>query len=171
MAQGRTFEDGPKARELFDAGWSCNAIARELGVSPSTISAWAKREGLRFDRTQVDEANSARAVDASASRFDRAAARARIIDRLYQRVEKIQDRLDKPYRHRVPTETGSMLVTDDDPPARDEASLSSAISNYLGEARKLEMQDDDNGLTPMESMLGRLAQRFGLTYSDTIDDD
>lgn len=161
MAQGRTFEDGAKAHELFEAGLSCNAIAKKLDVAPSTISAWAKREGLRFDRTHVDAANAAKAVDDAAAKFDRAAARSRIIDRLYQRVEKIQDRTDKPYRYRVSGETGSYLVTDDDPPAADESALSAAISRYLKEARELEQMDATNN-SPVESMLGRLALKLGL---------
>lgn len=161
MAQGRTFEDGSRARVLFDQGKSCNAIAKELGVSPSTISAWAKREGLSFDRSATEDA-------VAANRVSRAARRAGIIDRLYTRTETVLDRLEAEtytYTVTIPGK-GSETIEDSAPPAADERSLSSAINAYLTLAAKLELVDDGDGLSPVESMLGRLAQRFGLVAAD-----
>ncbi|QTJ65860.1 helix-turn-helix domain-containing protein [Rhodococcus sp. ZPP] len=39
-------EDAAKIREGHILGKSLNSIARELGVNPSTVSRWAKKEGL-----------------------------------------------------------------------------------------------------------------------------
>jgi len=156
MAQGRTFEGGPRARELFDAGKSCNAIARELGVAASTISGWAKREGLSFNASKTEDA-------VATAKVSRAARRSAIIDRLYARSERVLDRLEKPtYMHRMMGPNGSETFEDEFPPAADEKSLSTAIHSYLKDAADLELVDDGDGLTPVESMLGRLAQRFGL---------
>lgn len=157
MAQGRTFEDGTRARELFDAGMSCNAIAKELGVSPSTISGWAKREGLSFNRAATEDA-------VQAHRVTRAARRAEIIDRLYSRSETVLDRLEAEtysYTVTIPGK-GSEKIEDVAPPAADERSLAASINAYLTLAARLELVDDGDGLAPVESMLGRLAQRFGL---------
>lgn len=65
MATSRTFASkrAQDARRLYDEGHGCNAIAKQFGVSPSTISAWAKREGLAFDRSQTALAIRAHTVD------------------------------------------------------------------------------------------------------------
>lgn len=52
-----------RARVLYDEGHGCNAIARQLGVTPSTISAWAKLHSLPFDRRQTDLATRAHTID------------------------------------------------------------------------------------------------------------
>jgi nucleoid-associated protein YgaU len=57
------------ARRLFDEGYGCNAIARELGFSPARISKWAKDEGLLFDRRQTELAVRAHTIDLAADRL------------------------------------------------------------------------------------------------------
>lgn len=154
--EGGSTLDAKRARDLFDEGLSCRAIARELNVSPSTVSAWAKREELSFDGSKTHTATEA-------ARATRAERRGRIIDRLYDRVERILDRLEADtYTYRLVSGDGVHTFHDEHPPAQDERSLSNAISAYLVAAAKLELADDTDGLAPVESMLGRLAQRFGL---------
>ena len=70
MVQRATFGQEQRARELFDQGLSCNAIARELGVAASTISRWARAEGLAFDRSKTELAVRARVIDIAASRTE-----------------------------------------------------------------------------------------------------
>jgi len=70
MAQRETFQSGKRARELYDQGMGCNAIARELGVGAATISRWAKREGLDFSRDETAVAVRARTIDIAASRTE-----------------------------------------------------------------------------------------------------
>jgi predicted transcriptional regulator len=160
MVRGQTFDQGLRARELFDRGLSCNRIARELGVAPSTISAWAKREGLSFNRAATEDA-------VAAAKVTRAERRAAIIDRLYTRAERVLDRLEAPeYLHRMASGDGISTYRDEFPPAVDEKSLSAAIHSYLKDAADLELVDDGDGLSPVESMLGRLAQRFGLVADE-----
>jgi DNA-binding transcriptional regulator YdaS (Cro superfamily) len=156
MTRGRLFDQGIRARELFDAGKSCNAIAKELGVSSSTISAWAKREGLSFNR-------AAPAIAIAANRIDRAAVRADIIDRMYKRSQRVLTRLEKDsYSYRMPTQYGSETVTDDDPPAGDEKNLASAVGIYLDKATRLELVDSDNGTSDAKSMLVDLGKALGI---------
>lgn len=72
MAARGTFDSkrAQEARVLFDQGLGCNAIAKQVGAAPSTISAWAKREGLEFDRSQVAVANRAHTVDLAKARIE-----------------------------------------------------------------------------------------------------
>jgi transposase-like protein len=158
VTRGKTFDQGERARELFDQGKSCNAIAKELDVAPSTISNWAKREGLSFERAQT-----AKAV--TAHRIDRAAARADIIDRLYKRSQAILDRLEADvyvYYIAVPGE-GMERVEDDNPPAIDEKNLASAIGIYVDKASRLELVDGDAGEESARSMLAELGTFLGVS--------
>lgn len=151
-----TFQGGSRARKLFDQGMSCNAIARELGVGAATISRWAKREGLSFDRGQVATANQARAADAKARRLS-------ITERLYARAERNLSRLEATsYRYRVTYADGSETVTDNDPPAADELRHSQAISNYLKSAAQLEAVDSSAGAEDAKSMLAQLGRALGI---------
>lgn len=85
----RTF-DAKRALDLFNSGTSCNGIARELGVSASTVSLWAKREGLAFDRSRVSAANRAHTVDLAAGRI-------RLAEKMLAASEKLLDELGDPY--------------------------------------------------------------------------
>ncbi len=57
-----------RARELYDLGLSCNQIAKQLGCSPSTVSRWAKSEGLSFDRSKTAAAVEAHTIDLAEER-------------------------------------------------------------------------------------------------------
>lgn len=54
--------------ELADRGLSRNAMAREIGCSPSTISKHAQALGLSFDRTATAAATAAKTVDLATRR-------------------------------------------------------------------------------------------------------
>jgi AraC-like DNA-binding protein len=57
-----------RIRVLHARGLSCNAIAAEVGRSPSTVTRQCKRMGLSFDRSATIEAVQAHAADAKARR-------------------------------------------------------------------------------------------------------
>jgi transcriptional regulator with XRE-family HTH domain len=82
--------DSKRARALFDGGLSCNAIARELGVAPSTVSRWAKGEELAFDRAQTAAATAAHTIDLAAGRI-------RLAEKMLDAAEGMLDRIDEPY--------------------------------------------------------------------------
>lgn len=71
MARAGTFdaERAQEAQALYDEGLSCNAIAKKLGCSPSTISRWAKDAGLKFDRSQTAMAVRAHVIDMAETRL------------------------------------------------------------------------------------------------------
>ncbi|WP_166644370.1 helix-turn-helix domain-containing protein [Leucobacter luti] len=66
------------------------AIAERLGVSRSTVSRWAKEDGLAFDRARTAQAVAAHSIDL-------AVGRQRLAERMLQRAEEALDDLDKPY--------------------------------------------------------------------------
>lgn len=134
--------DWERATELAGKGLSCSRIAQELGVAKSSVSRWASREGITFDRTKTERATKA-------SRVDRASRRAAIIERLYEQTENTLDRLDQ----------GEI-----DP--RDVRDLSTAMSNFLERATRLELADGDPNISAAESMLGRLGMAFGIINAD-----
>lgn len=59
---------------LVSEGLSCNAVAKRLGVSPSTISRHAKAAGLSFERSQTARAVEAARMDAAGRRAEVGAA-------------------------------------------------------------------------------------------------
>lgn len=77
-------------RKLHSEGLSASAIARKLGVHASTVSRWAKADGLSFDRSKTAEATAAKSIDL-------AAGRTRLAEKMLQRAEEALDELDKPY--------------------------------------------------------------------------
>jgi len=79
-----------RLRDLHARGLSTRAIAAELGVHQSTVSKWAKQEGLTFDRAQVAKAVAARQVDLAAKRQE-------LAGRMLLAVEAMFDKLDEPY--------------------------------------------------------------------------
>lgn len=83
-------ETRKRARELFDAGQSRNAIARELDLDPATVTRWAKAEGLEFDRGATEAATRAHTIDL-------AAGRTRLAEKMLSAAEDMLDRIDDPY--------------------------------------------------------------------------
>ncbi|WP_166789316.1 MULTISPECIES: helix-turn-helix domain-containing protein [unclassified Cryobacterium] len=165
MAAATFHLSAARARELHALGWSCNAISKELGFSASTISRWAKREGLNFDRSKT-------AVAVAAHRLDRAAARADIIDRMYKRSQKVLDRLEAPqYVFYMAGGLGAERFTEDEPPAGDEKSLAAALGIYVQNATKLETIDAGTGVEKVHSVLDSLAAGFAAAAANYVPDD
>lgn len=92
MAASGTFDQKrAQARKLFDQGLTCRAMARKLKVSTSTVSRWAKAEGLSFThRAQTAAATVVR-------EFDMTAARSRLARKMTANADQALDGLDGPY--------------------------------------------------------------------------
>lgn len=82
--------DTDLARELHRQGLSCNAIAKQIGVAPSTISRWASRAGLSFNRAATAAAVKAHTIDLAAARIE-------LAQKMLARSTELLDSLDKPY--------------------------------------------------------------------------
>ncbi|MFF5670274.1 helix-turn-helix domain-containing protein [Streptomyces hygroscopicus] len=166
-----TEEDYKAVRKLAAKGKGRNEIAREIGRSSRTVSEIAAKldPPITFDRTATAVATEARKIDAKARR-------AAIIERTYARIEKLHDRLDAAdsgnYKFTTNTVNGIETQRLDHVPAQDEKALAGAITQYLGQAVKLEQLDGDPGVEAARSMLSTLAEGLNkLAGLDAGEDD
>jgi hypothetical protein len=77
--------------EMAEAGASVRQIAEQLRVSKSSVSRYARRLGVSFDRSQTDAATAAKVSDGRARR-------AEIAVRLLEQAGMELDRLHRPHR-------------------------------------------------------------------------
>ncbi len=89
-SEGRPDSKRALLRKLHAKDMSVRAIADELGVSRSTVSRWAKEDGLAFDRARTAQAVAAHSIDL-------AAGRQRLAEKMLAAAEQMLDDLDKPY--------------------------------------------------------------------------
>ncbi|MDR6867671.1 hypothetical protein J2Y69_002275 [Microbacterium resistens] len=156
-SRATTFDE-KRAQVLYDDGATCRAIADALGCAPSTVSRWAKKKGLKFDRTQTDMATRAHTVELAAARIELAqlmfvAARDGLLEldgpiTVYSFGGK-ENEFNSHTFDRAPVDIRRQVMTT--------AGIAFDKVNKIVEA-----SDDAEGLAPVESMLGRLAVRFGL---------
>lgn len=155
--RGWTTEDDRKMRELHAAGASMHAIATELNRSKNTISLKSKAAGLVWDRAKTAAATQAVVVDNKARR-------ARIVARMYGRMEHIQDRLEAATFKTTLKAMGGAdeQMSLDFVPTSDERNLADTLSRYTASATKLEQIDAGDGSDTVRSLLGSLARTLGL---------
>jgi len=127
------------------AGKSCNAIARELGRSPSSVSKHAERMGLSWSAARTAAATEAK----QAGNRERRAA---LVARLYKRAETIMDRLEGDQFKLVGMDKDGRARTNhidsDAIPGNEERALTGMVVNTLVAAARLEAVDaahTDNG--------------------------
>lgn len=160
MAQGRPVEADVRARaiELITAGIPRNAIARELLIAPSSVSAIARDEGLTFDRAnQTASATAARQHDLKVRRLE-------LIDELMAKAADHLVAIDQPF---LAFNFGGKENTYEEheldrAPTGDILNLHRAASLALKDARELIHDDDDEGVAEAESMLMNLILELGL---------
>jgi hypothetical protein len=161
MGQGRPVDAAVRARikSLVEAGLSRNAIARELKISPSTVTRVANQfdPPLSFDRSTSAAATAARQSDAKAKR-------AKLQDELMTKAFAFVNAIDQPFltfniggKDNVYTE--HELTS---PPTGDILNLMRSVSLALKEARDLRKDDDDEGVGDAESLLMNLMLELGL---------
>lgn len=81
VAQHRlTDADRDRVVSLARDGWPRNAIAREIGCGPNTVSRWCRRAGVEFDRSGTVQATAARQAD---NRSRRAGIASGLLDDLH----------------------------------------------------------------------------------------
>lgn len=160
MAQGRPVEEAVRVRaiELIGQGIPRNAIARELLIAPSSISAIARDAGLSFERaTQTASATAARQADLKIRRIE-------IIEELVSKAADHLVAIDQPFLAfniggKDNTFTSEEL---DRAPTGDILNLHRSASLALKDARELLKDDDDDGVHEAESLLMNLTLELGL---------
>ncbi|WP_326755109.1 hypothetical protein OIE73_28745 [Streptomyces hirsutus] len=147
-----TEEEQERLRQLHADGLSRNAIAEAMGRPKVTISRWAERLGLSFDREAVRAATDARQVDLK----DR---RQRIQEQLLGLAERSIERAQTRYLVHGWTHTGeSVAEWLQQPPAKETKDLTLAASSALTSALKLAQADAESGVQEARSMLGDLGE-------------
>lgn len=156
-----TAEDHEAVRRLAAQGLGRNAIARELGRSPRTISVIAAEldPPVTFDRTATAVATQARVIDAKARR-------AVLMERYYEQAHKHLDRLDRNVHNITEVSIGKVVrYRADDLPTQDVRNLMQASTVAANQALKLEAMDTANGVDDAKSMLGQLAAGLTAAYN------
>jgi len=143
-------------------GKSLRSIAVELGRAPTTIGTHAKRMGLSWDAGRTAAATEAK----QASNRER---RARLIARLYDRADKIMDRLEAAEFKLVGMDKDGYartnLVAADAIPGAEERALSGMVVNMLAGAARLEAVDQGaNGAERAKGILGAFAVDLQAAY-------
>ena len=164
MTTAKPLSDAERARirEQHAAGTSCNAIARELGRSPSTVSRAAVAMGLTWDAERTAAATQRK----QASNRER---RADTIRRLYDRADRILDRLEAKQYKLVGMDKDGYARTNhvdaDAIPAADERALSATVVNLLSGAARLEAVDAGHtNAGEAQGILGALADSLQVAY-------
>jgi DNA-binding CsgD family transcriptional regulator len=164
MAKPPGLTDAERARiaTLHATGKSCNAIARELGRSASTISRYARDNNLEWGITRT-----AAAVQANvATNRER---RGRLVSRLYDRADKIMDRLDKEQFKLVGLDKDGYARTNiieaDAIPGAEERALTGMVVNLLAGAARMEAVDAGQaGNAHARGILGALQDSLQSAY-------
>jgi hypothetical protein len=165
MAQGRTFDQGVRARVLYDEGHGCNSIAKALGVSPSTISGWAKSEGLDFDRKRTSLAVRAHVIDAAESRM-------LLVKKMLAVAHESLDRLDEPYTvYAFGGQFNDFESAELDEPPMEVVQKAQSIAKEAFLAATKAIEQTPEGLKGAESLLDRIEAGLSKLDDDTDDDD
>jgi transposase-like protein len=147
---------------LAQSGVTRNAIAKQTGVSGGSVTAIARDAGVSFARAHESAAGT------QARQHDLRARRARIVDRMYSRMEALQDRLDATeFQTVLKGEGGAEWPrTLDFVPTVDERNIADTLARYTVSAVKLAEVDSDNGVGAVRSLLSSLGAAMGVTRPD-----
>lgn len=159
---GLTDTERDRIRELHTQGVPCNAIARQMGRSPSTVSRTAKAMGLDWDASRTAAATERK----QASNRDR---RAGAIRRMYDQADKLLDRLDQPTYKLVGMDKDGYartnVIDQDAVPAADVRALHASAVNLLNTAARLELVDAGHtGQGEARGILGALQDTLAAAY-------
>lgn len=133
------------------AGKTRNDIARQHGVSPSTVSKIASSNGLKFDRTQTAAATRAK-------KADNAARRAQLSALLLEDAHRLRAQLWQPctigaFGGRDNVWTDTQLP---EPTFSDKRAILASVHTAVRDHLDLERIDTDNGANEIGSLLGSL---------------
>lgn len=151
---GISDDEREQIRAGHAAGKSCNEIARELGRSASTVSRAARDLGLSWDASRSAAATEAKQAS-------NRARRARLVQRMYDRADKIMDRLEADQFKLVGVSKDGLAHTNvidaDAIPGAEERALFGMVVNALNGAARLEAVDAaDSGAAEGKGILGQL---------------
>ncbi|WP_261565316.1 helix-turn-helix domain-containing protein [Frankia gtarii] len=155
--------DQDRVRRLHAGGASRNAIAREIGRSPATVTKIAKGLGLKFDRSATREATAAKVVDAAARRTE-------LVGEMLVEASRLVRRLSEPFDSVFASKDGESVVTPlaqvTPAAARD---LASAVASLSASIARLSTIPVSDSTSEARSMLGDLARALGVAAAGMSD--
>ncbi len=152
-----------RLRELHAQELSTRAIADELGVSPTTVSRWAKEEGLKFNREKTAQAVAAQTLDL-------AARRARLVERMMGLAEETITLVEGGEIEQVAiTQAGKVVRTTRKPDMTDRRNAVTISGIAVDKATKL--LDRDTGVESATSTLDALEAAIGAAARGLLDGD
>jgi AraC-like DNA-binding protein len=138
---------------LHAEGLGCKAIARQAGVSPSTVSKVCNENGLTFDRTKTAIATKALVADAKHRR-------AVLADGFLDDAAKLREQIFAPveYIDHGGKDYIEVRWFQNEPTPTDKLKLAQALDVLLRRHEALVNMDTDHGAGEAESVLDRLAE-------------
>jgi len=138
-------------------GKSRNQIGRDHGVSVSTVSKIAVREGLgdAFDRSRTEAATRAVVIDSRARREQ-------LRNDLLDDAQRLRQRLWAPHEAYISTPQGAEKVVLPLPPLPDARAAVTAIGICIDKSLRLEQFDTTDNATEAKSMLTSLSEALGI---------
>ncbi|MEU5030182.1 hypothetical protein [Streptomyces milbemycinicus] len=158
-----TDEEQDRLRQLHADGLSRNAIADVMDRPKVTISRWASRLGLSFDREAVRAATDARQVDLK----DR---RQRIQEQLLDLAERTIERTHSRYLLTGFSHTGEMTAEWlQQPPAKETKDLTTAAMSALARFDAKAKDDASSDTDKAKAALGSLGKALSDLYGSADD--
>jgi AraC-like DNA-binding protein len=164
---GRPIDPAKRQRilELHATGLSRNEIAREAGVSGSTVSKVCSEAGLTFDRTKTVAATKALVADAKHRRAELAEHLLDDADRLRRQLWEPAKAFSFGGRDNTYNE-----VELDKPTFADQLKILQAVDVATRRHQALIEMDTSSGATAAESVLDRLEAGFA-EYANTTPEE
>lgn len=157
----RRLDDTKRAAILTDIKTGAkprNQIARDHGVSPSTVTGIARDAGLdtAFDRSAVESATRAKVAD-------NAARRAQIVSDLLDDVQRFRKRAWSAYPVVASGPDGPEVINLPKPPLRDAQAAYTSIGICMDKSMAVEKHDKP-GEDSTSGMLVDLAEKLGAAW-------
>ncbi|WP_318202952.1 hypothetical protein [Streptomyces sp. SCL15-4] len=155
-----TEADYDEVRRLHAQGLGRNAIAREMGRGPRTVSVIAAELGLVFDVTMTEEATRHRVAQLAALRAETA------IDLHLDALKLTQSMWEPAVIYNFGGKDNNYNSRHvDEPPAMDKKNLMAAAGIALEKSLKLVPPAEDSGAEDARSMLGQLMVGLKAAYN------
>lgn len=148
-----TDTDRERIRELHAEGKGRNEIADILGVTPGTITYWARKLEIRFDDSRTAEATAARLEQLKRRRLD-------LAEMIEARIPDLHDRLWSPVTIYERGADALIPVTLPLPPLRDVRDGYTALSLALRSLAELVTSQANETVAADRSMLAELFGRL-----------
>ncbi|NQE89331.1 helix-turn-helix domain-containing protein [Nocardia terpenica] len=148
-----TDTDRERIRELHAEGKGRNEIADILGVTPGTISYWARKLEIQFDESQTAEATAARLEQLKRRRLD-------LAEMIEASIPDLHDRLWSPVTTYERGADALIPVTLPLPPLRDVRDGYTALSLALRSLAELVTSQANETVAADRSMLADLFDRL-----------